>query len=231
MFHCIVFGRIPELACFGIHFNQRVLIPSPRACSPLGKQEIPVEPLVATVPHIVANQEKRMLSRLPVHRSVSALAFRTDVMIFRILLADSRQDFTSLPLKSQSADAPAQFLVTQDSLHMILAVGIEGSQIKLHIRMMLLQCRSKIIAIEAHRPFRRPCTARIRRIAVCLILINHHVNVYSFTLVSLDELAEKIGVRLKVTGILNEIILRGKPAGKLPFPLAQKLHFILVHFI
>lgn len=74
----------------------------------LWKQEVPIKPFVATIAHIVTYQKERMLARLPVHSSVAAFTFRTDIMETGILTAYGRQDLTSFPLKGKPFDAGTQ---------------------------------------------------------------------------------------------------------------------------
>ena len=107
----IILRRIAELACFRVHLNQSILFPSPGAGSIVGQKEVPVEPLVASVAGIVADQEKGVLARFPVHAAVAAFALRADVMVIGILTAYFRQYLTAFPLESDAVYALTQLPV------------------------------------------------------------------------------------------------------------------------
>ena len=107
----IILRRIAELACFRVHLNQSILFPSPGAGSIVGQKEVPVEPFVASVAGIVADQEKGVLARFPVHAAVAAFALRADVMVIGILTAYFRQYLTAFPLESDAVYALTQLPV------------------------------------------------------------------------------------------------------------------------
>ena len=229
MFHRVIFCRITETAGIGIHFYQGILIPPPGAGAAFGQEEIPIEPLATTDAHIVGYEEKSVLPCLPVHGAVATFAFRADIGIVGILTADGGQDLSSLPLEGQAADAAAQSLIAQDLLHMILAVGVESAQIEPHIRMVFPKRGSQVVAVETDCPLGRPGTTRIRRIAVSLVLIDHHIDGYALLFVGIDELTEIIGICLQVTRILDEVVLCGQTAGELLLAFAQEFHLIRIH--
>ncbi len=114
---------------------------------------------------------------------------------------------------------------------MIQTVGVECAEIEFDIRMPLFKRRGKVIAVESHSPFGSPRATGIRGIAVCLVLIYHHIHRNSLFGVSLYEFAEIICISLQITRILNEIVLTCQFAGELAVTLAEKFHLILVDAI
>ena len=96
--------------------------------------------------------------------------------------------------------------------------------------MLLFQRRSQIVSVKTDGALGSPCTARIRRVAVSLVLVYHHVDIHALFLVGVNELAEHVGVCLQVTGILDEIVRRGQLARKLALALACKFHLVRIHF-
>ena len=111
MLHRIIFWCIRNSPGFRIYTNQSILFPSPGAGSIVGQKEVPVEPFVASVAGIVADQEKGVLARLPVHAAVAAFALRADVMVIGILTAYFRQYLTAFPLESDAVYALTQLPV------------------------------------------------------------------------------------------------------------------------
>ena len=141
-------------------------------------------------------------------------------MVVGILFADFRQDFAAFPLEAETVDAGTQSFIGKHLLHMVLTVCVECAEVELDFRMVLFQCRGQILLIEADGAFGRPGATGIGRIAVSLVLVDNHVDVHALFLIGIDELAEIVGVCLKVAWVLYEVILCGEFAREFPFPFA-----------
>ena len=134
-------------------------------------------------------------------------------------------------MECHAANVFLQLRVGSNLLHIVHTVSVERPEIKLHLRMFLSERGTQIVTIEPHRSLGRPCTTRVRRVAVCLVLIYHHVDIHPLFLVSVDKLTEIIGVRLQVTRILYKVVRGGQLAWELIPSLADQFHFVGIHLI
>ena len=76
--------------------------------------------------------------------------------------------------------------------------------------MSSFQYRCQIFGIKTDDTFRSPRTPRIRRITPRLILKHNHINRNTLFLISRNELAKIIGIRLQITCILYHKIIQRK---------------------
>ena len=231
MLHGKILRSIGKRACLGIHPDKGILFPSPRTLAIVGQDEIPESVLVASVTQIMVHQFKGMFACSPVEATPSAFAFRTHIVPLGMFLAQYGERLAAFPLECHAAYVFLQLRVGSNLLHVVHTVGVERPEIKLHLRMFLSERGTQIVTIEPHRSLGRPCTTGVRRVAVCLILIYHHIYIHPLFLVSVDKLTEIIGIRLQVTRVLYKVV-RGSQLARefIPSPTDQ-FHFIRIHLI
>lgn len=148
MFISVVFGGIALLARLAVDLNEGVLRPPPGGLSVVRQDEIPVVVLVAPVAEVVAEQEKGVLTSLPVHRAVAALALAHHQTHLGIALFELGEVLAAFPLSGDSLDVGLQRGIVDNPLDIVQTVGVEGAYPQFHLRVLLPQCRSQIFVVE-----------------------------------------------------------------------------------
>ena len=134
-----------------------------------------------------------MLASLPVHRAVTTLALAHHQAQLRITLSELGQILTAFPLGGNTCHTPKAI---DDFLDIVQAVGVERANPQLHLRMHLMERWSQVVVVEAQRALGCPCTTRVRRVAIRLVLIHHLRDGQALLGIEVDETAEHVGIAL-----------------------------------